>query len=251
LKLAGQGLEASLPAGRLRVSKNVVDTVALPVVIRGAGFPVAAVRKLDANARVSGRFDSASAKGKFSAHIALDNLDVEVPLIGHKPVRSAGGVIDIVGEAAHSKIDVTHVDLPVSAEAEGLTAKAGATIDRATVALRVRGSSRQLALSGDVDVGSAHVRADALRGSSGGSGGGGDKKKGPLSGAPAIESMALDLRLRSKRGAIHVDVNNLPDLRLDLDMHVGGTVKKPSLSGTQKGANVWTSFVLTLARLFT
>ena len=33
-------------------------------------------------------------------------------------------------------------------------------------------------------------------------------------------------------------------------MHVGGTVKKPSLSGTQKGANVWTSFVLDLAGLF-
>ena len=251
LKLAGQGLEASLPAGRVRVSENVVDAAALPVVIRGAGFPVAAVRNIEANARVSGRFDVASAKGKFSAHIALDNLDLHVPLIGHKPVHSAGGIIDVVGEAANSKVDITRVDLPVIAEAEGLTPKAGATVDRATVALRVRGSSRQLALSGDVDVGSAHVRVDALKGSSGGGGGGGDKKKGPLSGAPEIESMALDVRLRSRGGAIHVDVNNLPDLRLDLDMHVGGTVKKPSLSGTQKGANVWTSFVLTLARLFT
>jgi len=59
------------------------------------------------------------------------------------------------------------------------------------------------------------------------------------------------VRVRSGGGAIQVDVNNLPDLRLDVDMHVGGTVKKPSISGTQKGANVWTSFVLALVRLFT
>ena len=32
--------------------------------------------------------------------------------------------------------------------------------------------------------------------------------------------MALDLRVRSSGGAIQVDVNNLPDLRVDVDMHV-------------------------------
>jgi len=252
LKLAGQGLEASVPGGQLRISKNVVDVVALPVVVHAEAFPVAVVRRIDAKARVTGRVDGASARGKMSAHVAIDNLDVHVPLVGRTPIHSAGGFIDVVGDAAAGKVDVARVDIPVTGEAEGLTAAAGATVDRAKVAVRLRGTARQLALSGDVDVGSAHVRASALKGSSGGGGGGAGKgkAKGPLADHPEIEAMALDLRVRSGGGAIHVDVNNLPDLRLDVDMHVGGTVKKPSITGTQKGANVWTSFVLTLAGLF-
>jgi hypothetical protein len=248
-KLAGKGLEASLPSGELRVHKNVVDTLALPVIVRGQAFPVAAVSKIDARARVTGRFDAGSAQGKVVARVALDNVDVHVPLVGHKPIHSAGGVVDVVGEAATGKVDIVRVDIPVTAEAEGLAPTAGATVDRATVAVRLRGTSRQLALSGDVDVGSAHVRASALKGASGAAGGKG-KAKGPLAHHPEIEAMTLDLRVRSGGGAIHVDVNNLPDLRLDLDMHVGGTVKKPSITGTQKGANLWTSFVLTLVGIF-
>jgi hypothetical protein len=184
-----------------------------------------------------------------NAHVALDDVSIEVPLLGRNPVRSAGGTIDIVGELATGAIDLARIDLPVTAEPEGLAATPGATVDRAKVALRLRGTSRQLALSGDVDVASAHVRANALKKASGGGGGG--KSKSPLAGRPAIEAMTLDVRVRSGGGAIQVDVNNLPDLRLDVDMHVGGTVKKPSISGTQKGANVWTSFVLALVKLFT
>ena len=235
VKLASLPVEASLPAGRLRVVKNVVETSALPVVVRAERFPVAAVRKVEANARVSGRLDGASARGKFSGHVALDRVDVFVPLVGKKPIHSAGGLIDITGDVATGKVDVTRVDVAFATEAEALAATAGATVDRAIVALRVRGSSRQLSLTGDVDVVSAHVKASALK--SGGSKGGGagrGSSKSPLAGHPEIEAMGLDVKVRSRGGAIHVDVNNLPDLRLDVDMHVGGTVKKPSISGTQQ-----------------
>jgi hypothetical protein len=251
LRPASLSIEASVPSGRLRVVKNSVEVSGLPVVVRAERFPAAAVRKLEANARVNARLDGAS--GKLGARIALDNLDVHIPLVGKKPVRSAGGQIDISGDVDGGKFDVTRIDLPFTAEAEALAATAGAMVDRATVALRVQGSSRQLALSGDVDVGSAHLRADALKspgGSSSGGGGSGSAKKGPLAGHPEIEQMRLDVRVRSGGGAIHVDVNNLPDLRVDVDMHVGGTVKKPSISGAPRGANFWSSFVLALAKLF-
>jgi hypothetical protein len=66
-----------------------------------------------------------------------------------------------------------------------------------------------------------------------------------------LEATTLDLRVHSSGGAIQVDVNNLPDLRVDVDMHVGGTVKKPAISGSPTGANVWSRFVLALVRLFT
>ena len=170
VKLASLPVEASLPAGRLRVVKNVVETSALPVVVRAERFPVAAVRKVEANARVSGRLDGTSARGKFSGHVALDRVDVFVPLVGKKPIHSAGGLIDITGDVATGKVDVTRVDVAFATEAEALAATAGATVDRAIVALRVRGNSRQLALTGDVDVVSAHVKASALK--SGGSKGG-------------------------------------------------------------------------------
>jgi hypothetical protein len=117
---------------------------------------------------VSGRFDGGSARGKFSAHVALDGLDLNVPLVGRKPIRATGGLLDFTGEAANGKVDITHIDLPFAAEAEALAAAAGAVVDRAVVGLRVRGNLRQLTLSGDVDVGSAHVRADALKKSFGG-----------------------------------------------------------------------------------
>jgi len=47
-----------------------------------------------------------------------------------------------------------------------------------------------------------------------------------------------------------VDVPKIPDLRVDLDMHVGGTVKQPAVTGEPKGANVYSSLALALARLF-
>jgi hypothetical protein len=252
LKLAAAPVEASLPNGRLRVVNNVVETTALPVIVRAERFPAAAVRKLDASARVSGRLDGNSARGKFTAHVALDNVDVTVPLVGRKPIRASGGVVDVAGDVATGTLEVTRIDVPLVAEAEALAAAAGATVDRASVALRVRGTSRQLALTGDVDVVSAHVRADALKKgkSAGASGGAGGAGKGPLAGHPEIEGMRLDVNVRSSGGAINVDVNNLPDLRLDVDMHVGGTVKKPAITGAPRGANFWSSFVLALAKLF-
>jgi hypothetical protein len=219
-------------------------------VVRAERFPVAAVRKVDAAARVSARLDAAN--GKLAARVALDRLDMDVPLVGRKPIHAAGGEIDLNGDVTTGKIDVTRIDLPFTAEAEALTVKPGATVDRATVALRVRGSGKQLALSGDVDVGSAHLRASALKSSSAASsgGGGGSGKKGPLADHPEIEATRLDIRVRSRAGAIKVDVNNLPDLRLDVDLHVTGTAKKPSISGAPRGANVWSSFVLAVAKLF-
>jgi hypothetical protein len=251
-RLASLPVEASLPSGRIRIVDNAAEISGLPIVVRAERFPIAAVRRVDAKTRVSARIDGAGARGKFAARVALDSVDVTVPLVGRKPVHSAGGEIDVAGDTRSGKLEVTRIDVPIVAEADGLTAAPGATVDRATVALRVSGNQRQLALSGDVDVGSAHVRADALKkAGGGGKGGAGAGKGGPLAGHPEIEGARLDIRLRSRGGAIHVDVNNLPDLRVDVDMHVGGTVKKPSLTGSQHGANLWSSFVLALVRLFT
>jgi hypothetical protein len=243
-------IEARIPSGRIRVTNNVAETVALPIVVHGEHLPSAAVTKIDGKARLSARLDGASAKHNFAAHLALDNLDVYAPLLGRKPVHSAGGIVDVRGDITTGHVDVTRIDLPVTAEAEGLTVTAGATIDRAKAAVRLRGSQRQLALSGDLDVAAARISASALRKRATAKTAASAGKK-ELAGHPELESMTLDLRVRSHGGAIQVDVNNFPDLRVDVDMHVGGTVKKPSLTGAPQGANVWSRFILALVRLFT
>src|SRR4029079_4010783 len=116
VKLAALPIEASVPSGRLRVNNNVVETVGLPVAVRAERFPIAAVRKIDARARLSARVDGAGGAGKFGARVLLDTVDVEVPLAGRKPVRSAGGEIDVAGDARSGKPDVTRIDLPTAAE---------------------------------------------------------------------------------------------------------------------------------------
>ena len=249
MTLASPPVEARIPSGRIRVTNSVVETVALPIVVHGDRLPSAAVSKVDAKARLTARIDGASPKQSFAAHLALDDIDVYAPLLGRKPVRSAGGVADIAGDIATGRLDFTRIDLPISAEAEGLTVSPGATVDRAKAAVRIRGAHRQFALSGDLDVGAARINASALKKTKSAAAAGG--KKGPLTDHPVLEAMTLDLRVRSRGGAIQVDVNNLPDLRVDVDMHVGGTLKKPSISGAPTGANIWSRFVLALVRLFT
>ena len=62
--------------------------------------------------------------------------------------------------------------------------------------------------------------------------------------------MSSTIASSSGGGAVDVDINNFPDLRVDLDMHVGGTAKRPVLTGTTSGAGIWSSFVLALRRIF-
>jgi hypothetical protein len=122
-------------------------------------------------------------------------------------------------------------------------------IDRAGFALRLRGDPRRwLAVSGDVQIHAARVRAQALKQAGGARGGG--KSEGGWLARPVVQSTALDVRLQSHGGAVVVDVPKLPDLRVDLDMHVGGTVKQPVVTGEPTGANVYSSLALALARLF-
>src|SRR4029453_17070135 len=99
--------------------KNVVETTALPIAVRAERFPIAAVRKLEADARVSARIDGATTHPRVSARVALYRLDVHIPLVGQKSVRSAGGEIDVAADLTTGKLDVTRIDLPIAAEAEG------------------------------------------------------------------------------------------------------------------------------------
>ena len=255
---AGMPVALGVPGGRVRLDGDAITTTALPVTVRAARFPAPIVQSVAAEARVTARIDGLRTRPKLRAQAVIDRLEIAVPLAGSKPARSAGGQVDIEADLDAGSFAVTRVDLPVEAEIERLNPTAGVNVGRARLALRLQGVPRKLTLSGDVDVAAARVNASALKAKPAssaaggaargtGSGGGGSSTSGML--PPALDAMALDIRLRSRGGAVDVDINNFPDLRVDLDMHVGGTAKRPILTGTTKGAGLWSSFVLTLRDL--
>ena len=247
---AGLPLALGVPGGHLRLDGDAITTTALPVTVRATRFPVAIVQSVAADARVTARIDGLRTRPKLRAQTVIDKLEISVPLAGSKPARSAGGQVDVEADLDAGSLTVTRVDLPVDAEIERLSATAGVDVGRARLALRLRGVPRKLTLSGDVDVVAARVNASALtKAKTAGGGSGGGSATGSML-PPELEAMVLDIRLRSRGGAVDVDINNFPDLRVDLDMHVGGTAKRPVLTGTTSGAGIWSSFVLALRRIF-
>ena len=248
VRLASAPFEARIPSGRIVLRGSRAETTALPVSVHAGALAGGAVRRLDADLRVDARAGGSPTDPRVHAAIAIDRLSADVPALG-APVGSEGGKVTVEGKG--DDLQVVAVDLPAHGEARGIALAAG-KIDRAGFGLRLRGDPRRwLAVSGDVQLYAATVRATALKQSgSGGAGGKGQKPQEGWLANPVVQGTALDVRIRSSGGAVVVDVPKIPDLRVDLDMHVGGTVKQPAVTGEPKGANVYSSLALALARLF-
>jgi hypothetical protein len=189
------------------------------------------IRRLDADLRIDARAGGDPADPRVHAAVTIDRLAALVPVLGGKPIGCEQGKVTLEGQG--DDIEVVSVDLPAHGEVQGISMGAG-QIDRAGFALRLRGDPRRwLSVSGDVQLYAALVRAQALK-QSGGAGASGKAGGGWLA-RPVVQSTALDVRLRSRGGAVVVDVPKLPDLRVDLDMLVGGTVKQPVVTGEPTG----------------
>jgi hypothetical protein len=246
LRLAATPFEARVPSGRIVLRGTRAETTGLPVNVRAAELASGMIRRLDADLRIDARAGGDPADPRVHAGVTIDRLAALVPVLGPKPIGCEQGKVTVEGQG--NDIAVISVDLPVHGEVEGLSMGPG-QIDRAGFALRLRGDPRRwLAVSGDVQIHAARVRAQALKQAGGARGGG--KSEGGWLARPVVQSTALDVRLQSHGGAVVVDVPKLPDLRVDLDMHVGGTVKQPVVTGEPTGANVYSSLALALARLF-
>jgi hypothetical protein len=246
LRLAAMPFEARVPSGRIVLRGTRAETTALPVNVRAAELASGMIRRLDADLKIDARAGGDPADPRVHAGVTIDRLAALVPALGPKPIGCEQGKVIVEGQG--DDIAVISVDLPVHGEVEGISMGPG-QIDRAGFGLRLRGDPRRwLAVSGDVQLYAARVRAQALK--QAGSARGGGKPEGGWLARPVVQNTALDVRLRSHGGAVIVDVPKLPDLRVDLDMHVGGTVKQPVVTGEPTGANVYSSLALTLARLF-
>jgi len=248
-RLAALPLEMRAASGRIVVRGSSIETQGFPVSVRGDRLASGAIRRLEADVRVNARAGGTPGDPHLQTGIAVDRLSLEVPALGSQPVVCERGTIALRGRG--DTFQIVDVDLPAHGAVRDLTVS-GARIGQARFALRLRGDpQRQLALSGEVELDAARVQATALRAQGAGKvGGAGGKGTTSMLDRPEVANTALDVSVRSRGGAVVVDVPKIPDLRLDLDMHVGGTVKHPAITGEPTGANVYSSFVLGLAKLF-
>jgi hypothetical protein len=260
--MAGLPVDVSVPTGgRLRLTGTAVETTALAVDLRAANVAGGALRRIEANARIDARIGVGGrveqpARGR--ARVSLDQIVAEVPALGPSPVRSEHGRLDV--ESRGARIDVVAVDLPARGAVRGLDAP-GVHVTGATYAVRLTGDPRRhMTLSGEAEIEGARVRADALSapprpgastaGRAAGAAPATEDAASALAARPEVARSALDLRLRARGGAVVVEIPHLPDLRVNLDLRVGGTVAHPTITGAPRGANLYSALLLRLGQLF-
>ncbi len=66
---------------------------------------------------------------------------------------------------------------------------------------------------------------------------------------PELARIDLDVTARSHGGAVTVEIPG-PDVHVDVDYHVTGTAAKPKVAGKFEGADLYSSFLLLLRRIF-
>jgi len=174
---------------------------------------------------------------------ALANLDLRIgdgnQLVIGGDARDPGR-LRLTAGGGLGRLDV---DLPAQGRVRSLATPV-AIIDAAAFGLRLTGvPGRSLRLAGDILIEAAHV-PPALR-----------RPKKPAPAKPgdtaraALNATRLDLRVRSRPGAVTVEIAHVPDLHAALDYHLGGTVGAPEAKGSLRPAGTYSAVLLFLARL--
>jgi hypothetical protein len=136
------------------------------------------------------------------------------------------------------------IDVPLRGHEVFATAP-GLRIDAANFALRLTGKpGARLRLGGDVVVDGARYQVRFRRAR---------LRTLPLpSPAPTAPTAPVELDLRVRTGAdpLVVDPPWLPDLRLDVDYHIGGTLNEPVLEGELGGRTFYSRLLVWLYELF-
>jgi hypothetical protein len=140
-------------------------------------------------------------------------------------------------------LELAYVDIPFTGQATLGTPTL--MVDRSRLALRLLGDPRRsLMLRGHVFVLSGRARPTAGRAASGA------PALPSVLARPPLSATRLDLRILSHGGAMTVELPYLPDLRLDLDQHVTGTLGAPLLAGRLIPMDAYGAVLLWLDRRF-
>jgi hypothetical protein len=250
-RVSGQPVDVVIPGGAVRLGAGGLEASDLPLTFSAGPLPSRPVTRATGSLHVDARLSPADRRGQgavLRARVAVAQMELVVPLLGSRPVAVAAGHFSISSQGAPddlSRMTIADVDVPLQGTATRLRTPAG-TVDRASYDLRLRGASRNtLTLSGDIDVLAARVAADRLGTVAG------NRLGQAVAAEPVdLDNPRLDLRLHSRSGAVAVTIDHVPDVRLDVDLHLGGTVARPVVSGGVRPAGIYSTIVLALQRLF-
>ncbi len=245
-RIAGEPVEVRIPAGRVRATGDAIEANDLPVTFVATPKASLPLTRAAGSARVDARLTAVASGAWLRARVVVGHVELAVPLLGSAPVVIDGGHFSFAGAPdTLVHLPITDVDVPLRGTATQAITPVG-TIERALFDLRLRGASRRaLTLSGDIEVVAVRLPAAQLAAAA-----------APPAGAarPAkevdLENPRLDLRLHSRRGAVTVEIDHVPDVHLDVDLHVGGTLARPALSGQAQPVGIYSTIVLALKRIF-
>ncbi|HVZ75012.1 MAG TPA: hypothetical protein VHJ20_21670 [Polyangia bacterium] len=236
-------------AGALRFTDGAIEARGLTTTFDANLGARALVSRAKGALTLDGRVDDPASTVK--ARLAVPHAEIEVPRVGPAPLVVDAARASLSGPLPRALDDVgrlafTDVDVPVRGSAKGLATPAG-TLDRATFALRLAGGgpAHPLTLAGDVDVQGAHVRPSQLSAASGGGAPGAATKP-----RPEILDPRLDVHVRSRGGAVEVELAHAPDVHVDLDLHASGTLSHPKVTGGAKAKGLYSKILLGLKNLF-
>lgn len=246
-RLANTPVDGSITAGVVKLAGDALETAGLAVTIHADHVPVPSVDRIDGRMRLFARVTpDAMGRAEVAARVAVDALDLFVRELGVTPVRASAGTIAIRRRGGGS-LEITDVDLPLRGELRHFELSP-VFIERGRFEARAVGApARGLRFAGTVTLDAARIRTGRLRSVAG---------TNAASATTAalrdrvLERLSLDLRLRAPAGAVVVEIPRMPDLRVGLDMHVGGTAAHPALSGEPHGSNLYSRLALALWRLF-
>jgi hypothetical protein len=159
------------------------------------------------------------------------------------PAVSGPGRLEVEGLVPDR---LTYVDVPVVGVV-GVLETPAVRIDSARFGLRLTGDPRRrLRLSGQAEVAAARVRPLAAKAAGSTSSLRGNR----MLERPEIARTDLDVRVRSAKGAVVVEVPRVPDLRVGIDYQIRGTLKRPEPKGRIHGADGYSMLALWLYKAF-
>ncbi|HVZ72910.1 MAG TPA: hypothetical protein VHJ20_11090 [Polyangia bacterium] len=244
-ELAARPVSARIASGTVHVAGDRIDARDLPLEFTLGSRPASSISRVEGKVLLDARLALGASAPRLWARARVGALRLYAPLVGPAPVMADGGTFEVLG--APLDLDeraIAAIDLPLHGEARHVTTPAG-VVDRATFAVRLRGGpERPVTVSGDVDVAQARVRLDrveAARAALAAT----DAPPRPVS----LDNPRLDLGVHARRGAIEVELAGLPNLHVDLDMHAGGTLERPTVTGDVRPDGSYTAILMALQRL--
>ncbi len=276
LRLAGTVTEPAFTGEERRIALGLTGDLDAHLLSLMAPRLFASAR---GTARLDARAEGPAAQPALRARLRPGEISVTLRALPILPIKISGGRIEAddrtiaisdltvgVTVGAHGRVDATvgaaadgaaalsygslldprpaRVVVPVRGRVTAMPV-APAVIDDASFTLRADGDlTQRTRVSGEIAIEKAHVKV---------TGGAAPKSTGsssssPVSSRPELARVDLDVTARSKGGAVTVEIPG-PNVHVDVDYHVTGTVAKPKVAGNFEGADLYSSFLLLLRRI--